>query len=334
MISIKVADVSEVAEARRRAAQMAELSGFSATDTGRVSLVATELATNIIKHGGGGEMLVGSYEEPSGSGIQLIALDKGRGISDLKASLADGYSSVGTAGNGLGAVFRQSHSVDVASWPGLGTAILARLEQGTPPKHKNPRSSTWGAVGVPKPGEEVCGDSWSLADTESTRTLIVADGLGHGPDASDAAVQAIRVFHRHKDHQLATLLDYIHGGLRATRGAAVSIARIDRVNERVTFAGLGNVAGVIVAADGTTKNMVPMAGTAGHNARKINAFDYPFSGGLVILYSDGLSSSWSLNRYAGIARMHPTLIAAVLYRDYARRNDDATVLVSSGAVSS
>jgi anti-sigma regulatory factor (Ser/Thr protein kinase) len=334
MISIKIVDGSEVAEARRRAAQMGELAGFSQADAGRVALVATELATNIIKHGGGGEMLIGSYEEPGGSGIELIALDRGRGIADLQASLADGYSSAGTAGNGLGAVFRQAHSVEIASWPGIGTAVLARFEQGTPPQQKKPRSSTWGAIAVPKPGEEVCGDSWSISDNASARTLIVADGLGHGPDASDAAVQAIRVFHRHKDHQVSTLLDYIHGGLRATRGAAVSIARIDRVNEKISFAGLGNVAGLIVAADGTSKNMVSLAGTAGHNARKINAFDYPYKSGLVILHSDGLSSSWSLNRYAGIARMHPTLIAAVLYRDHARRNDDATVLVSSGAAPS
>src|SRR4030095_4593100 len=134
-------------------------------------------------------------------------------IADVQACLADGYSSAGTAGHGLGAVFRQSHRVGIASWPHMGKAIPARRERGAPPANKKTAPSPWGAISVPKPGEEVCGDSWSVVDAKSARTVIVVDGLGHGPDASEAAVQAIRLFHRHKDHQVATLLEYIHGGL-------------------------------------------------------------------------------------------------------------------------
>src|SRR5580693_5924934 len=83
-----------------------------------IALVATELATNILKHGNGGEILVGTFGEGAESGIELIALDKGGGISNVAASMADGYSTAGTAGKGLGAVMRQSHFVDIASWPG------------------------------------------------------------------------------------------------------------------------------------------------------------------------------------------------------------------------
>jgi anti-sigma regulatory factor (Ser/Thr protein kinase) len=330
MISIQVGDTSQIAEARRRVTELAEQLGFSAADAGRAALVTTELASNLVKHANGGEILAGAYEEPGGRGIEVIALDKGPGIADMQACLTDGYSTVGTAGNGLGAVFRQSHRVEVASWVGQGTVFLARLEQGSPPANKRTGSSPWGAVSVPKPGEDICGDSWSVAEGNLARTLIVADGLGHGPDAADAAVQAIRVFHRHKDHQLGTLMEYLHGGLRSTRGAAVSVGRLHFDVGSVTFAGLGNVAGAIVA-DGSVKNMVPMPGTAGHNARKIQAFEYPLNKGLVILHSDGLSSSWSLERYRGAARLHPTVLAALLYRDYSRRRDDVTVLVASGA---
>jgi anti-sigma regulatory factor (Ser/Thr protein kinase) len=331
MIAIPVTDVSQVAEARWHATDMAEGAGFAAADAGRVALVATELSTNLIKHGGGGEILVGLYEEPGGSGIELLALDRGRGIADLQACLADGYSSAGTAGNGLGAVFRQSHLVDIASWANQGTAILARLEPGHPPRNKKPATGPWGAVSVAMPGEAVCGDAWSVQDSAGCRTLLVADGLGHGPDAAEAAVQAVRVFRRHKDHQVPTLLEYLHGGLRSTRGAAVSIARIDPANDKVVFAGLGNVAGVAVSAAGA-RHMVSMAGTAGHNARKIQAFEYPFNRGLVILHSDGLGTSWTLDRYPGLVGAHPTLMAAVLYRDFWRRRDDVTIVVTNGTV--
>ena len=115
MIFVPVTDTSQVAEARRMAAGAAERAGFTASETGRVAIVTTELATNLIKHGGGGEILVGTYEDADGSGIEVLALDRGAGIANLQACLADGYSSAGSAGNGLGAVFRQSHLIEVAS---------------------------------------------------------------------------------------------------------------------------------------------------------------------------------------------------------------------------
>jgi anti-sigma regulatory factor (Ser/Thr protein kinase) len=305
---------------------MAARQGFGETDSGRVALVATELATNILKHGNGGEILVGAYGEGSDTGIELIALDKGRGIPNVAASLADGYSTAGTAGKGLGAVVRQSHFVDIASWPGHGAAVLARLKPGPPPEGSSDTSRI-GAVSIPKLGEDVCGDSWSVSVGPEETTLLVADGLGHGPDAAEAAVEAVRLFHRFNGHRPPVLLDYIHGGLRATRGAAVSVARFQPASGKMIYTGVGNVAGVL-ASNGQLRRMVSMPGTAGHNARKIQAFEYPFTAGLVILHSDGLASSWTLERYPNLAARHPTLIAAVLYRDLTRHRDDATVLVA------
>lgn len=327
MISAPVADESQVAEARREAMAIARRQGFDETDVGRVALVATELATNLVKHGGGGEILAGSYGEEPGSGVELVALDRGRGMANFRACLADGYSSAGTAGQGLGSVVRQSDFVDVASWVGVGTAVLAQIE----PKRARRGGSTsasgdFGAVSVAKAGEEVCGDAWAIDQHGAGATLFVADGLGHGQEAADASVEAVRLFHRFHSHQPPTLLDYVHGGLRATRGAAVSIARYDPPAKQVVFAGIGNVAGVL-ATPGELRRMVSMPGTAGYTVRKIQSFQYPFQGGLVILCSDGLSTSWTLDRYPNLAVSHPTLIAAILYRDFGRRRDDVTVLV-------
>jgi anti-sigma regulatory factor (Ser/Thr protein kinase) len=325
-----VVDLSHVAEARRNAVEIAKESGFDETQTGRVAIVATELATNIVKHGDGGEMLIGCYEDPSGSGIELIALDKGRGIANLGQSLVDGYSTAGSAGNGLGAIRRQSSVMEIASWPSLGTAVLARLE--------GRRSATqieappWGWVSVPMPGQTVCGDACDALDTETGRALIVADGLGHGPEAATASVEAIRLFRRHQTRPAVEILEYLHAGLRSTRGAALSIARFDTKAGKLYYGGIGNISAAIVDA-GEVRRMVSLNGTAGHNARKIQTFEYAYSQGLVIMASDGIATGWSLAKYPGIAVMHPTLIAALLYRDFARRRDDATVLVARGEVS-
>jgi anti-sigma regulatory factor (Ser/Thr protein kinase) len=330
MISVVVRDESQVAEARRAVSATALRHGFKEVDVGRVALVATELATNLIKHAEGGEILVGAYQEGERNGVEIVALDQGRGMTNVRACLADGYSSAGTAGHGLGAVVRQSNFVDIASWPGVGTALLARIEPGRTNGHRAPPAFGFGAVSVAKLGEEVCGDSWAIDQNGTVITMLVADGLGHGPVAAEASVEAVRVFHRFNGHQVPTLLDYVHGGLRATRGAAVSIARYDSHSGQVVYCGIGNVAGVL-AVRNELRRMVSLPGTAGHNARKIQSFQYPFTDGLVILCSDGLSTSWTLDRYPGLTAAHPTLIAAVLYRDFARRRDDATVLVGKWA---
>jgi anti-sigma regulatory factor (Ser/Thr protein kinase) len=323
MISVNVNDVSQVAEARREASAIARHHGFNDVDTGRVALVATELATNMLKHARGGEMLVGPNDGIGTNGIQMLALDKGRGMANVQTALADGYSSAGTAGNGLGAVIRQSSFVDIASWPEIGTAILARISPNG--GGKMPQSNL-GAVSVAKLGEEVCGDAWAVDQQGETTTLLVADGLGHGPYAAEAAVESVRLFYRFRGHQVSTILEYINGGLRATRGAAVSAARYDPLSRQVVFAGVGNVAGMLVSKKGH-RHMVSMPGTAGYNVRKIQAFEYPFERGLIILYSDGISTSWTLDRYSELDALDPTLIAGVLYRDFSRRRDDATVLV-------
>jgi hypothetical protein len=178
---------------------------------------------------------------------------------------------------------------------------------------------------VAKFGEDVCGDAWAIDHSGAMTTLFVADGLGHGQSAAEAAVEAVRLFRRFRGHQVSTLLDYIHGGLRSTRGAAVSMARYDPLSRQVTFGGIGNVAGVLVSRN-EPRRMVAMPGTAGYNVRKIQSFQYPFESG-AILCSDGISTSWAFDRYPNLETAHPTLIAAVLYRDFGRRKDDATVLV-------
>jgi anti-sigma regulatory factor (Ser/Thr protein kinase) len=327
MKSVGVNDPSGVAEARRAATDLGGRAGFSEVETGKLALIATELSTNLVKHGSGGEILVGTYEDNESQGIEILALDKGAGMSNVAACLQDGYSSAGTAGHGLGSVIRQSHFVDIGSWPGLGTAVLARVAPGKTNSGKPPTSPTWGGVSIAKAGEDVCGDAWTVSNAGNVLTLLVADGLGHGPGAAEAAVEAVRLFHRYNGHTVANLTDYVHGGLRSTRGAAISIARFDPATTKITFSGIGNVAGMITTA-GETRRMVSMAGTAGFNARKIQAFDYPFERGLVILYSDGLASSWSVDRYTNLAGLHPSLIAAILYRDFTRHRDDATVLVA------
>jgi hypothetical protein len=122
----------------------------------------------------------------------------------------------------------------------------------------------------------------------------------------------------------------MHSGMRASRGAAVAIARLEMAQGRVLFTGVGNIAGALLSGQGIRK-MVSHNGTVGHAVRKIQEFAYDFTGTpLVILSSDGLGTSWSFDNYPGLTTRHPSLIAAVLYRDFNRGRDDVTVVASRG----
>lgn len=330
MRALPVRDASQVSEARRGAVTLAKGLGFGEEDAGRLAIVATELATNLRKHGGGGELLVGSYDDRTGSGVECLALDKGPGIPDLDLSLRDGHSTAGSAGTGLGAITRGSHVSDIYSRPGLGTAILVRIQQGRPGEAKPALEPVLGAVNLPMPGEEACGDAWCVKAQPDGFKLFVADGLGHGPIAAQASHAAVNVFLKAHARPPGALLEEMHAALRSTRGAAVGVAAIDLAASEVVFAGVGNILGVLVMDSGA-RRMVSHNGTVGHVIKRVQEFSYPFEGvPLIVLCSDGLGTSWDLGAYPGLAQRHPTLIAGVLYRDFNRGRDDVTVLVVRG----
>ena len=96
-----IRDASEVGEARRKAAGLARRKGLAPDVEARVSLVATEMATNLLKHAGGGQVAIGEFTDAEGSGLELLALDKGTGMADVARYLADGFSTAGSPGTGL-----------------------------------------------------------------------------------------------------------------------------------------------------------------------------------------------------------------------------------------
>ena len=247
---------------------------------------------------------------------------------DVASSMRDGHSTAGSPGNGLGAVNRGADLMEVYSRPGAGTAILARFgRNGSHDRHRL-TVPPYGVVAVAVAGEDVSGDAWCHAIWDGGWTAMVADGLGHGPYAAEAAHAAVRRFKGAERDEPSGVLAAMHGALKPTRGAAVSIARVDSVAERVVFAGVGNVAGAIFWHDGQVRRMVCNNGTIGHIARYMHPFTYDMAGASVlVLASDGLTSGWRLDGYPGLLDCHPTLVASVLYRDFSRGRDDVTVLV-------
>jgi anti-sigma regulatory factor (Ser/Thr protein kinase) len=324
-ISISVREEGEVGTARRRAQQMATNVGFDPNQVSQLAIVVSEAATNLVKHGGGGEVLLREML----NGLEVLAIDKGRGMRDVSTALTDGYSTSGTAGNGLGAIRRLSSFFDIYSQRDSGTAILSQTFLSK--EHPLPKLN-FGAVCRPKHGETLAGDGWAEKEVNGESWILVADGLGHGPDANEAAREAVKTFLDIRGSRATTdCIEALHGSLRKTRGAAVAVVRLDHAQKQLSFCGVGNIAASITG-DGASRSMISHNGILGHEVRRIQEFNYPWNrNSKLIMSSDGLAT-WHLEKYAGLLQKHPALIAGVLYRDFWRQRDDVTVVVAQESV--
>lgn len=322
-ISIRVDGPDQSGEARRRTAVASQAAGLDETAAGRAAIVVMELANNLWKHAGGGEILITHCGPPS-SCVEILAIDSGPGMADVARCFQDGYSTAGSSGTGLGAVQRLSSEWDIYTVPGKGTALLARVR---PDAVSAPPAVRIGGVSVPMQGEVVCGDDYAVACAHSAHYVLVVDGLGHGPGAADCAEAAVAAFHSAALDSPADLLRDVHGALRSTRGAAVAVGRIDFERGELRYAGVGNIAGLIWTAAGP-RHLLSHPGIVGHDSRNVREITYDLpADALVLLYSDGISTHWSLGSYEGLLSRDPSLISGVIYRDHSRRRDDATVLV-------
>src|SRR6185436_18394346 len=103
-----------------------------------------------------------------------------------------------TPGTGLGAVKRLANSFDMHSSMPQGTLIVARVgKQPVQPAYLQPAPTQQIEVAglrVACPGEVPCGDAWMAWLDGERAAVMVADGLGHGPDAAQASEAAARVF--------------------------------------------------------------------------------------------------------------------------------------------
>src|SRR5688572_1722971 len=185
---VVVAEVSQVAAARRAALTLAEGLGLAQETRANVALVVTEAAQNLLKHAVRGECVLRPLACGSERGIELICLDRGPGMGNIAACLRDGFSTAGSLGTGLGAMRRLASTFDVYSVVGQGTVLVLQLWERTSAAAQG--DLALGALSIACRGEALCGDGWS-STSASPRTLLVVDGLGHGEPAALASRFAV-----------------------------------------------------------------------------------------------------------------------------------------------
>lgn len=319
-------DESRIGEVRRAAETIARSCGLDEHARGTLAIVVTEAATNLARHAVGGVVLLRETSSSGRTGVEVLAVDSGPGMQNLERFFADGFSTGGTAGAGLGAMRRQSDLLDVYSLPDRGTVVLARVFSAAPAG--SPPMLDIGVVCVPLEGETACGDGWCVRQTADHALVLLVDGLGHGPNAADAADAALNLFRAMDDRAPSEIVALLHEALRATRGAAVAVVEVRRVGDGATidFCGVGNTVTAVIGPAGA-RALPSMNGTAGLSVRGLQSFTQPWRpGDMLVMHTDGLTTRWRLDAYPRIREHHPAITAAVLHRDASRARDDATVL--------
>jgi len=310
-----------------------------------------------------GDRLTFLYPQTQDAGAQRAVLSDH--LSDVEIDTAGATSSsmiadwaVGISEDGMPAIRRLSDEFDVWSAPGAGAVLRVVLWSDAPPHGPAAAAAMtggvpveYGAINLALRGQVVSGDAWACTQGVEGFTVMIADGLGHGLLAHSAAVAAIGSLSPGSGAPLPEIISVADRALRPTVGAALGVARLppravlpdpgdpgadsdqrgtafSRADSVARFCGIGNVAASVWSA-AAHRHLVSHAGIVGRGIRKTQEFDGAWSpGALLVMHSDGLNTRWDLARYPGLSVSHPSLIAAVLYRDHSREDDDLTVLVA------
>lgn len=327
--SFSLPDKTYLGIVKRDISKLVENVGFDDVTRGKIDIVVSEMASNLVKHAIAGELLVKLLVEGEVYGVEIISVDAGPGMHHPMQMMQDGISTYGSKGEGLGAMKRLSDEFNLYSHPGVGTTLLSRLfKKGSTPKSK--LKLDIGAVRVSYKGDPLCGDAWVFGVHKSTVTLLAADGLGHGEFANEASEGAVNALLKEASLvRPSVLLRNLHQSIRKTRGAVIGIGQISLADNTLTYCGVGNIGGKIIQTD-TSKNLLSYNGTVGYiipNHMNDHVFDWGAQT-VFVMHSDGVKSRWDFTKYPGLNKCDSTVIAATLYKDNGRATDDTLVVVA------
>lgn len=317
---------SAVGSARRAGVRLAGQLGFTEERAAEVGIVASEVTSNVWRHGEHGSVAVRTVVRGGVAGVEVIGIDRGPGMANVHLSRTDGHSTRGTLGIGIGAIQRLSSTFEVCTNPGAGTIVVATLW----PNVARPKDDEFDLAALTRPinGEEVCGDAVAARVHDGHLITVVADGLGHGPLAAAASTEAVRAFHDTESADPVALLRAMDARLTHTRGAAIAVASIDPQFRLMRFAGIGNI-GAFLDDGGQRRSALSQPGIVGHHATPPRVVEFELTDETaVVMHSDGIREGFDMRKLPGLVTRSAVIIAAAVLRDAGVRPDDAAVLVA------
>jgi anti-sigma regulatory factor (Ser/Thr protein kinase) len=321
--AVPTIDEASAALARELVRARGGEAGLPREEVERLAIAASELVTNQLRHARRGKVAVRAIERSGVRGVEIVAADLGSGIADVQAALAGTGPSARSLGSGVASARRMVHELDVDVRLGQGTALWARAFAEAPLRRREV-----GVVGRPIAEERVSGDHAVVLRDGATLLCAVIDGIGHGPLAWEAAERAGATVRAHRHASLTAILEACDAALVGTRGAVMSVARIDEATGTLEHAGVGNVTARIEGRR-RTKLLGSASWTLGRRGSKLRTVMETVrldDDEALVLFTDGLVSRASLEE-SDMLREHPAAIAQHLVERFARTTDDALALV-------
>lgn len=337
--------------------RLAQEIGFSPAERQGISTAVSELARNIIKYAGAGEITLERIGTEGQAGIQITARDRGPGIPDIEAAMRDHFSSSGTLGLGLPGVRRLMDDFEIDSKPGMGTRVVIRKWRGgSSGKHRSvvearktspslasgekkrdegsqPREGAHSDTVVdcgffvrPCRGERLSGDA-VLIERRGERVFIgIVDALGHGPSAHAIASRAIQFLKQRWESDLEATMLGLHEALQTTDGAAAGLCIVEVGRGAARYVGIGNT--LIRTFGGNGKSAFSAPGTLGHQIRSPRQQQLSIENGdLLVLYTDGIKEQFELEDYPQLRYEGAPRIARTIVTRYGKDYDDASCVV-------
>ena len=302
--------------------------GMSPSRINELDLIVAEMTSNLFKYSDDGELLLGVFQNGGSPYIELISIDNGPGMINPAKMMQDGMSTSKTLGHGLGSMKRLSDTFELYSQIGWGTIVLSRVYN-DPEKAKVKNDLIIRPIVVFKPGEKTSGDGFTYKKTDKYIKMMLADGLGHGPEANLAINEAANAFKVFPDYSPTQTLRFIHSAIKKTRGAVINIICYDFQRKVWTTAGVGNIA-VRMSGPVNFKNHMSYNGIVGHNIpNTMNDQEYVAEEyNQAMLCSDGIKTRIDMARYPMMYKYDTSILAAAIYKDHARRTDDMSVVIA------
>jgi len=188
----------------------------------------------------------------------------------------------------------------------------------------------YGVASVTPADQDESGDRHLVKTVHGGALLAVVDGSGHGKDAGSAARLAVETIETNADEDIISLFQLCHERLRATRGAVMSAASINVAQSTITWAGVGNVEGMILrfgsSAEKGIDRLLLRPGIVGCRLPPLRAAAGPIArGDLIVLATDGIKPDFESRI---MPDEHPRVIANKISLRYRKQSDDGLVLVA------
>ena len=355
-IRLRVITEPDLTRTLIEASRFAKDLGISEQDSNSVATCVSELARNILKYAGNGEIRINRIGDESRVGIEIVAEDRGPGIEDLDSAMRDHFSSGGTLGLGLPGVKRMMDEFEIESSPGEGTRVTIRKWRQLPrpaiqdtfrtavakslkgraatsqetASGSSPAPSRQGELDYaffvrPCRGERVSGDAAVIEVRGETMLLVIIDALGHGREAHEVAVRAENYVRECWSADVTGAVRGLHEALRGTVGAAAGVAVLDTISGDVRYAGVGNT---VIRKLGLQETRLASApGTLGHQIRSpVEQRLRVGSADVLLFYSDGVKDRFEAREYPQFRYHGAQMIAKTVVDRFGKSHDDATCI--------